>query len=179
MEWCDNIENVLSQWGEKAAAYRALHIRSYQRWNDILNRIYIPLIVLSSLSGILSFGNINTKNHDILNYVIGVMGVSISILTSVLKFLRCEEKANQHEISAKGFGMFYRTIITQLNLKRIQRPNVEKFCEMCKLEFDRLHNESLCINQQTIEWYRQHVSDDMLCLPELGLGSVSISINRE
>lgn len=178
-EWCDNIENVLSNWGEKSTAYRVLHLKSYQRWNNILNMVYIPIIVLSSLSGMLSFGSIESQNNEILMYIIGTINVAISMLTSVLKFLRCEEKSNQHKISAKGYGSFYRTITMQLNLKRTQRQGAGDFCKMCQVEFNRLHNDSLSIDEHTIEWYRKTFPEETLCLPELGVGSMVININRE
>jgi len=178
-DWCDSVEDILKLWAEKSAAYRALHLRSYLRWNYITNAIYIPIIVGSSVSGMMSFGNTNGQNAILLSYTIGTINVLVGILTSVLKFLRCEEKCNAHRLSARGYGGYHRSIIMELSLKRDHREKGDEFCRMSKLEFDRLHDESLPISDSVIQWYKDTFGDDAVNLPELGIGNVNIKINRD
>ena len=175
-DWCDDVEDILKSWAEKSAAYRALHLRSYMRWNYITNMIYIPIIVASSVSGMMSFGN--AENATVMRYVIGTINVIVGILTSVLKFLRCEEKCNSHRLSARGYGGYYRSIIMELSLNRSHREKGDEFCRMSKLEFDRIHDESLPISDVVVEWYKDTFGNDGVSLPELGIGNVNIKINR-
>lgn len=178
VEWCDSVEDILKLWAEKSAAYRAMHLRSYMRWNFITNAIYIPIIVGSSVSGMMSFGNTNQDGSGIMNYVIGTINVFVGILTSVLKFLRCEEKCNSHRLSARGYGGYHRSIIMELSLERKHRDEAEDFCRLSKIEFDRLHDEALPITESIIEWYKNTFGHESVNLPELGIGNVNIKINR-
>lgn len=178
-EWCNSIEEILKQWAEKSAAYRALHLKSYARWTSVTNAIYIPIIVCSSLSGVLSFGNTGAVNNVVVSYVVGSINVVVGMLTSILKFLRCEEKANAHKLSARGYGSFFRTVIMELSMNREHRSNGDEFCRTCKVEFDRLHDEALPINEYVIEWYKETFTDKLISLPELGIGNVEVKINRD
>lgn len=178
VEWCDSVEDILKLWAEKSAAYRAMHLRSYMRWNFITNAIYIPIIVASSVSGMMSFGNTDQENAEIISYAIGTINVVVGILTSILKFLRCEEKCNSHRLSARGYGSYHRTIIMEMSLNRQHREKAEDFCRLSKIDFDRLHDEALPISDDVVKWYTNTFDNDRVNLPELGIGSMSIKINR-
>ncbi len=52
--WSDNMENLMKQWGEKAAGLRFMHAHSGGQWKAFANKLAITGIVVTGVASTLS-----------------------------------------------------------------------------------------------------------------------------
>ena len=119
--WTDHLEDLLKAWGEKAAGLRWMHNKSAGGWKSFSNRLSMPLIILTTLTGVANFGATNAEDPAIAMYVIGGVNIIAASIASIHKFYSPDEKSQLHASVAKQFGSFYRHLTLELNQARGDR----------------------------------------------------------
>lgn len=151
--WNDNIEDLLKQWGEKAAGHRDIHLQNAKYWKRISNRITIPIILFSTVSSITTITAVDFNDYAYWMYAAASVNVLTAFLTSVNKFLKPDEYFQKHLSSSKAFGKYYRNIQLELSVSRDYRQPSDTLSKWAKTEFDRLINEAPVISDEIIHLY--------------------------
>ena len=74
------------------------------------NLISIPLLVLSSGTGVTSAAQLNGNVKDEVGILVTVLGVSSAILTAVQRYCAYSERAENSKLMAKSWGRLSRRI---------------------------------------------------------------------
>jgi hypothetical protein len=151
--WNDNIEDLLKQWGKKAAGHRDIHLQNAKYWKRISNRITIPIILFSTVSSITTITAVDFNDYAYWMYAAASVNVLTAFLTSVNKFLKPDEYFQKHLSTSKAFGKYYRNIQLELSVSRDYRQPSDTLSKWAKTEFDRLINEAPVISDEIINLY--------------------------
>lgn len=157
-EWSDEIENILSEWGEIAMCYAYLHNYSQRKYKAKYHGLQIPIIVLSTLTGV---GNFATDSYVPEGYkqgfsaCIGGLNILCGIVGTLLSFLRYSEIYEGHRISALSWSKFGRNIQIELSLHDLKRKPCRDFLKICRAEYDRLLESSPSIDLDIINGFNK------------------------
>lgn len=143
--WNQQQEDVLKKWGETAACYRYLHYRSYQKFKRLSFRFSLPIIVISTVTGTANFAHetFPPSWRSFVPLVIGAFNLFGGVLSTVQQFMKVNELLESHRVSSIQYGKLSRLIRLELSLPVEHRTyNGKDMLEMCKLEYDRLIEQS-------------------------------------
>ena len=129
-DWSDEIEDLLSEWGEISMCYSYLHNFGSRKYKKKYHHLQIPIIVLSTLTGV---GNFAVDSYIPEDYkkgftaVVGGFNIFCGILGTLLSFLRYSEIYEGHRISALAWSKLGRAIEIELSLhdKKESSPNID------------------------------------------------------
>ena len=152
--WTNELEDIMKAWGEKAAGYRELHRKAGQLWSARSNRMYIPLMIFTTLGGVTTFSSLNGEPNIYMMGVLGALNVSSALLASVTKFYKPDEKAMSHQQVARAFGSFYRKVMLQLSMSREERQPADILTDWASTEYDRLQKESPSLPGTIVDEYK-------------------------
>lgn len=145
-EWTPNLENLVKTWALQSALQREMHSASAKKFKTLSGRITIPLIMLTTLTSVGSFGAVDSEQYKIWMYVTGALNLFAAFLASTLKYLKPDEKCSTHMRISKLYDSFYREIVIQLSLSPEERDNAEQFIQIVKEKLERLMNDSPIIS---------------------------------
>jgi len=161
-DWSDEIETLLSEWGEISLCYSYLHNYSTRKYKKKYHHIQIPIIVLSTLTGV---GNFAGDSYVPEGYksgftaVIGGFNIFCGILGTLLSFLRYSEIMEGHRLSALAWSKLGRTIEIELALHDKKRKPCRDFLKVCRAEYDNLLESSPNIDLDIIQMFNKKFND--------------------
>lgn len=141
-EWTPNLENLVRTWALQSVLQREMHNESAKRFKTISGRITVPLILLTTLTSVGSFGAVDSEQYKIWMYVTGALNLFAAFLASMSKYLKPDEKCSTHMRICKLYDSFYREIVIQLSLAPEERENADQFIQIIKEKLERLMNDS-------------------------------------
>jgi len=161
-DWSDEIEELLSEWGEISMCYAYLHNFSTRKYKKKYHHLQIPIIVLSTLTG--------TANFAIDSYVpkdyqsgfsagVGSLNIFCGVLGTLLSFLRYSEIYEGHRISALAWSKLGRSIEIELSLQDKKRKPCRDFLKVCRAEYDNLLESSPNIDLDIIQMFNKKFND--------------------
>jgi hypothetical protein len=151
-KWSDEIEELLSEWGEIALCYGWLHAYSERKYKKKYHNMSIPIIVLSTLTGTANFADsyVPETFRKSFSAIVGGFNIFCGILGTLLSFLRYAEIYESHRISQISWSKFARNIQIELALKDSKRKNCRDFLKVSRAEYDRLIESSPNIDRDII-----------------------------
>jgi len=161
-DWSPEIEELLSEWGEVAMCYEYLHNYSQRKYKKKYHNLQIPIIVLSTLTGVGNFAvdsYIPTDYQHGFTAVVGGFNIFCGILGTLLSFLRYSEIYEGHRISALAWSKFGRNIEIELSLHDKKRKNCRDFLKVCRSEYDNLLESSPNIDLDIITIFNKKFKD--------------------
>ena len=143
LSWTIPQEKLLSEWAEKSAGYRWLHLRSHEMYSKYNNYLAYPIMFLSCIVGVGGLSSISkdkpTLTELYFQYLFFSCNIFISMLSSVQRFNNFMEESEKHSQAAIHYSKFYRNLNMELSMKRSDRQEFGvDFCKIAKTEFDRL-----------------------------------------
>jgi hypothetical protein len=182
--WTPPLEKLIKNYAEKAAGLRLMHLRSSDEWSRVSNWTSIVVIVLSTIGGMMNFGTSNDYEHiQMWMYFIGIINITASMIASVSKFYKPEEKEHSHLHSAQGYGVFHRELLFQLNLPKSERKPAEQVIHEIKNEYNRIQNDELPLKEHIVNWYKSiYMKQDNISeggIPDIARLTHNISILTE
>jgi len=156
--WSEEIEYLLSEWGEVALCYQYLHSFSQRKYKKKYHNFQIPIIVLSTLTGVGNFAvdsYIPTDFQHGFTAVVGGFNIFCGILGTLLAFLKYAELYESHRISALAWSKLSRNIEIELSLKREKRKSCRDFLKVMRSEYDNLMESSPTIDQDVIRMFNK------------------------
>jgi len=155
--WSDEIEDLLSEWGEIALCYQYLHNFSQRKYKAKYHHMQIPIIVLSTLTGTANFADSYVPNgfKQGFSAFVGSLNLFCGILGTLLSFLRYSEIYEGHRISALAWSKLGRTIQIELSLQDKKRKPCRDFLKVCRSEYDNLLESSPNIDIDIITMFNK------------------------
>lgn len=150
--WSDEIEELLSEWGEIGMCYSWLHNWAERKYKRKYHGMSIPIIILSTLTGTANFadGYVPETAKDGFSAAVGSLNIFCGILGTLMSFLKYAEIYEAHRISCLSWSKFARNIQIELALKDTKRKNCRDFLKVSRAEYDRLLEASPQIDRDII-----------------------------
>lgn len=161
-EWSDEIEELLSEWGEISCCYAYLHNYSQRKYKKKYQHLQIPIIVLSTLTGVGNFAvdsYIPTDYQHGFTAVVGGFNIFCGILGTLGSFLKYAETFEGHRISALAWSKLGRAIEIELSLHDRKRKPCRDFLKVCRAEYDNLLESSPNIDLDIIKMFNTKFND--------------------
>jgi hypothetical protein len=161
-EWSDEIEELLSEWGEVSMCYAYLHNYSTRKYKKKYQHLQIPIIVLSTLTGV---GNFAVDSYIPKDYqhgftaVVGGFNIFCGILGTLGSFLKYAETFEGHRISALAWSKLGRAIEIELSLQDVKRKPCRDFLKVCRAEYDNLLETAPNIDLDIISMFNKKFED--------------------
>ena len=124
-KWSKFYELILIDWCDKAMCYRYLH-GNCNRYYNFMNILFtIPVIFISTLTGVANFAQERIPDNYVFYYTIGVGSLNIlaGFITTISQFLKISELNEAHKASAISWGKLHRNIKLELAKKPEEREN--------------------------------------------------------
>ena len=161
--WSDEIEELLSEWGEVAMCYAYLHNFGQRKYKKKYHHLQIPIIILSTLTGTANFATESYVPEGFkqgFSAGVGSLNLFCGILGTLLSFLRYSEIYEGHRISALAWSKLSRNIEIELSLQDIKRKPCRDFLKICRSEYDNLLESSPNIDLDIIKDFNRKFNDD-------------------
>ena len=70
-EWSENLEDIVKSWALKAVLQREMHNKSAKYYKALSTNLTLPLIMLTTLTSVGSFGAVDSAQYKIWMYTTG------------------------------------------------------------------------------------------------------------
>ena len=180
--WSDNLEELIKDWGEKAAGLKYLHTHSGREWKKTANYLTVSAIIISSIASTVSLIATNFHDEDVKNgllFFISGIGFFNSIIQSFKKLYNAEEKSTLHFNVAKHYGFYYRYINLQLNISRDEREPAYILTNYALKEYERLQLDAPTICAKSITEFKNKFKNNNQAMPDIIDDKFVININRD
>ena len=167
--WNNDYENMLAEWGEKAAGLRYMHGNSSGYWRGISNNLTLYSIIATTVASAASLvaGSIDDISaKDAVLFTAGGIGLVTSFVQSLKKFYNADEKAAEHGAISKQFASYYRYITHQMGMSREDRRPSDELSEWALKEFERLQQEALPLRGADINLYKKTFKASNQAMPD-------------
>jgi hypothetical protein len=157
--WTPELDDLMAEWADKAACYRWMHERTEKIFSRNDRFITIPVIILSTLTGTANFGlnsifGDNKSAASLATLAIGGVSIIAGIITTLGNFLRYAQGSEAHRVSSISWGKFNRLITVELRINPNERMDSMSFLKICRIELDRLIEQSPPIPDSVIAAFR-------------------------
>jgi hypothetical protein len=162
-DWSDEIEELLSEWGEVAMCYAYLHNFGQRKYKKKYHHLQIPIIILSTLTGTANFATDSYVPEGFkhgFSAGVGSLNLFCGILGTLLSFLRYSEIYEGHRIAALAWSKLSRNIEIELSLQDIKRKPCRDFLKICRAEYDNLLESSPNVDLDIIGDFNKKFNDD-------------------
>ena len=183
LQWNKNYEAIFADWCDKAMSYRYLHSECNRYYHKMNILITIPVIVISTLTGVANFAQTRLPLEYVPYYTIAVGGTNIlaGLITTIAHFLKIAELNEGHRIAAITWGKFCRNIKIELAKHPDQREALEVYLKRTKEQYDLLLETSPNIRHKEIALFNSKFKKNSFFKPEIcdNLVSVTETIYKE
>ena len=140
INWNSDDDIILKEWVDKSACFKWLHEKSYKVYKKQYFKLMIPVIVISTLTGAANFAleRIPTAYQGYASLVVGSFNIIAAIISTVAQFLKTAELKEGHNIAARSWDKFNRTLKLELQKNPSERPNKNEVFVNAMKEYDRL-----------------------------------------
>jgi hypothetical protein len=179
--WSDNMENLMKQWGEKAAGLRFMHAHSGGQWKAFANKLAITGIVVTGVASTLSLVATSVDDQNIKDGIlfgVGGIGLVSTLVQSFKKFYNAEEKAADHGSVSKQFGSFYRYMTLQLGMSREDRDPSDVLTTWALKEYERLQQESPNLGGSSVALFKKTFTNENQAIPDIAEDEFVIKVYK-
>jgi hypothetical protein len=181
IHWNQQLEEILSQEGERALCYAWLHSKSQTRVSTYDTNIALPVIVLSTIAGTGSiasqslFGNSQTAG-----LVIGLISLSVGVMNTISNYFGFAKRSEAHKISAITYAKIHKFIVIELSLPRKERMKAKDMLKIIREQLERLAETSPQIPDPIIAIFNEKFHDQKdVSKPEITNGLDPIHVYVE
>jgi len=145
-KWSREQEILISEWSDLGMCYRWLHDTSEKFFHSKNRWINIPVIILSTLAGTANFGVqsifSDPASKQLASFAIGGVSLIAGLLTTIGNYLRYAQLEEGNRVSSIAWGKFQRQMAVELALDPKDRTDSMEFLKMCRVELNRLIEQS-------------------------------------
>lgn len=141
IEWNQDDDVILKEWVDKSACFKWLHEKSYKVYKKQYFKLMIPVIIISTLTGAANFALQRIPSQEYQGYaslVVGGFNIVAAIISTVSQFLKTAELKEGHNIAARSWDKFNRTVKLELQKNPSERTNKRDVFNSAMTEYDRL-----------------------------------------
>jgi hypothetical protein len=179
--WSDNMENLMKQWGEKAAGLRFMHAHSGGQWKSFANQLAITGIVVTGVASTLSLVATSVDDQGIKDGIlfgVGGIGLVSTLVQSFKKFYNAEEKAADHGSVSKQFGSFYRYMTLQMGMSREDRDPADVLTTWALKEYERLQQEAPNLSGKSVALFKKTFTSEHQAVPDIAEDEFVIKVYK-
>ena len=179
--WSHNMENLMKQWGEKAAGLRFMHAHSGGQWKAFANKLAITGIVVTGVASTLSLIATSVDDQDVKDGIlfgVGGIGLVSTLVQSFKKFYNAEEKAADHGSVSKQFGSFYRQMTLQMGMSREDRDPADVLTSWALKEYERLQQEAPNLSGKSIALFKKTFTNKDQAVPDIAEDEFVIKVYK-
>jgi hypothetical protein len=181
IHWNQQLEEILTQEGERALCFSWLHNKSQARVAKYDTNIALPVIVLSTIAGTGSiaspslFGQSQTAS-----LVIGLISLSVGVMNTVSNYFGFAKRSEAHKISAITYAKIHKFIVIELALPRKERMKAKDMLKIIREQLERLSEISPQIPDPVITLFNAKFHDQKnVSKPEITNGLDPIHVYVE
>lgn len=116
MPWTDAVLSLLRDWQRRAAISQEAHYARATRLADYNIRFGVPVVALTTFVATSVFATLQEDVRIELRVIVGSISVLAAVLASLQTFLRFQERAEKHRVSAEMWAAVRREIDEMLAL---------------------------------------------------------------
>ena len=140
--------------------YSWLHDRSEKRYSRLHTSITLPSIVMATLAGSASIGTTSLfPNPQIANITIGIITLSVGLLTTVSNYFSWAKRSESHRIADITYKKIYKFILIELSLPRSERMAAKDMLKIVRDETQRLEETSPQVPDIVIKEFKKRFGD--------------------
>lgn len=170
-KWSNDDDIILKEWVDKSACFKWLHEKSYKVYKKQYLRLMIPVIVISTLTGAANFALERIPDTTYQGYaslIVGGFNIIAAIISTVSQFLKTAELKEGHNIAARSWDKFNRTIKLELQKNPDERSDKRDLFNYSMKEYDRLVELSPDIPNNVIDEFKNTYKNTIdLIRPEI------------
>ena len=169
LQWSKNYDNIFADWCDKAMSYRYLHSDCNRYYNHYNNCITIPVIIISTMTGVANFAQDRVPEAYVSFYTIAVGGLNIlaGLITTISHFLKIAQLNEGHRFAAIAWGKFCRNIKVELAKHPDEREALEIYLKRTKEQYDLLLETSPDIRRSAVLAFNQKFKNKDFFKPEI------------
>ena len=153
--WDDSIEMLLQKYADESIVRENMHRQSYYKFKSLTTAFQLPVIILSALSGSVTFLSKGYKSvEEILMNITGSVSILVSIISAVASYLKLGEQQTKHQVSEIAWQDFFNSVKHELSLRRDLRVPAHEFLRKVKTDYARLFEISPIVSQKIINRVR-------------------------
>lgn len=176
IQYNDDLELLLKEQAEQAESYSILHNLSHEKYQFRSNIINIPVIVLSSVIGLLT--GMNIQNDDMF-IILSTGSIFVSVIKSIDSYFQLQKRAEGHRICGLTFSQISKKIQIELSLSRDQRQNPKDMLSLIKTDLKNLFDISPIIDPDIIDKYNNiYKNETGVSKPPITNGLTHVKINN-
>lgn len=162
IEWTVENEMILVEWCDIAQCYKWLNFRSYLKYSYIQACFTIPVIIMSTITGTISFAqsSFTPTQQFYVQFGVGTINIFLGILSTISQYLKITEFTESHRICSISWDKFSRNIRVELAKPPEERMDAASFMKLCRHEFDRMMETSPVIQQDVIDEFKKTFQGD-------------------
>jgi len=157
VEWTVENELILVEWCDIAQCYKWLNFRSYLKYSITQAWFTIPVIIMSTITGTISFAqsSFTPTQQFYVQFGVGAINIFLGILSTISQYLKISQLTEAHRVSSISWDKFARNIRIELSKTPDERMTAAPFLKLCRHEFDRMMDTSPIIQQEVIDEFKQ------------------------
>lgn len=149
--WSESVLALLREWQLRAAVGQEAHYARATRLADFNIWFGVPVVALSTLVATSVFATLQKDVGIGLRVVVGVISALAAVLASLQTFLRFQERAEKHRVSAELWAAVRREIDEMLALHPdylAERSDPKKYLDDLRRRMDEVSSQSLEIGER-------------------------------
>ena len=176
IEWTPYYEEIFIDWCDKAMSYRYLHTNSHRYYYRLHVYFTIPVIFISTLTGVANFAQerIPEEYQAIYTICVGVFNIIAGFITTVAQFLKVNELSERHRISSISWDKLHRNIKVELAKNPKERENIALYLKKSKEQYDLLIETSPEIGLKEITKFNKTFKHAKFLRPEICDSLISV-----
>jgi hypothetical protein len=179
--WNSQLEMILSQEGEKALCFMWLHARAEKKFAKYDTTLVIPTIIISTISGAASTSIGGLNEYHYLNYIIGAMSLTVSLLSTLGTKFSWGKRSQAHNTASLTYSKIYTFIKIELSLPRSERMSAHDMLKTFREQLARLEEISPRIPDDIIKQFNDKFYEmKNVSKPEItnGLDPISVYVDN-
>jgi len=166
IDYNPEFEQLLKENGDHAQVYSILHQMSHVKYRSLYDKCNIPLIIITAVIGFVTGIGLS---YQYTNTALGAASVFVSIMKSIVSYLKLSERSENHRICSLQFAQISNEIKMELSLRRNQRQPAKMMLDIVKVKYKNLMEVAQLLDNDVIRRFREkylsHKEDSEISLP--------------
>jgi hypothetical protein len=125
---------------------------SHVKYRSLYDKCNIPLIVITAVIGFVTGIGLP---YQYTNTALGAASVFVSILKSIISYLKLSERSENHRICSLQFAQISNEIKMELSLRRNQRQPAKMMLDIIKVKYKNLMEVAQLLDNDVIQRFRE------------------------
>lgn len=180
VEWNPGLEELMASEGEKCRGLAWLHTQSELKYSRLNTYVALPVIILSTVTGLLSASSGSILPQDTTTSgILGGISAFVGILNTVGSFFAWAKRSEGHKVAYLTYSKLYRFICIEMSLPREQRMRANDFLKVVREQIDRLGEISPAVPPDIIKKFNEKFEDHPeITKPEITNGLEKVEIYK-